>query len=175
VTEAAMRGEIDFRESLTRRVRLLAGLPESALERVYAERLRLNPGAEQLIAGLQRAGVRTVLVSGGFTYFTERLRERLGFDHAYANQLEVRDGRLTGQVAGEIVDGQAKRSHLETLRDRYCVEPGAVMAVGDGANDLPMFRAAGISIAYHAKPVVRSQASYMLNHVGLEGILNLFA
>lgn len=174
ITEAAMRGEIDFRESLTRRVALLAGLPEAALEAVYAERLQLNPGAERLLKGLQRARVRTVLVSGGFTYFTSRLQQRLGFDHAYANVLEVDNGRLTGRTVGDIVDGAAKAAHLVRLRDELGLAPAQVIAAGDGANDIPMLSTAGFGVAYRAKPVLREVASCCLDHVGLDGILNLF-
>lgn len=175
ITEAAMQGELDFRASLTRRVELLAGLEESALERVLEERLRLNPGAERLLAGLREAGVRTVLVSGGFTYFTERLKARLGFDSAYANELEVADGRLTGRVLGDIVDGQAKAAHL--LRERHALELEShqVIAVGDGANDIPMLEAAGFGVAYRAKPVLRAVADCCLDHTALDGILSLFA
>jgi len=175
ITEAAMRGELDFRESLTRRVALLEGLPEDALRRVFQERLKLNPGAEALIAGLKKAGIVTVLVSGGFTYFTERLQKQLGFDYAVANELEIRAGKLTGKVKGDIIDGEAKRHTLELVRKHHGFAPETVIAAGDGANDLPMLLAAGVGIAYHAKPVVREKASYALNHSGLDGILNLFA
>ncbi|HJV27786.1 MAG TPA: phosphoserine phosphatase SerB [Aromatoleum sp.] len=175
ITEAAMRGEIDFTESLTRRVSLLAGLPESALTEVYEHRLRLNPGAERLMQGLKRAGIHTVLVSGGFTYFTERLKERLGFDEAYANQLEVRDGHLTGRVTGPVVDGAAKAEHLRTTRERLGLRSDQVIAAGDGANDIPMLSEAGFGVAYHAKPVLREIADCRLDYVGLDGLLNLFA
>ncbi len=175
ITEAAMRGELDFRESLTRRVALLQGLPEDALRRVFKERLKLNPGAETLIAGLKKAGIVTVLVSGGFTYFTERLQKQLGFDYAVANELEIRAGKLTGKVKGNIIDGEAKRHTLELVRRHHGFAPETVIAAGDGANDLPMLLAAGIGVAYHAKPLVREQASFALNHSGLDGILNLFA
>lgn len=175
ITEAAMRGELDFRESLTRRVALLEGLPEAALARVFTERLQLNPGAETLIAGLKQAGIVTVLVSGGFTYFTERLQKQLGFDYAVANQLDVRNGKLTGKVKGDVVDGEAKRHTLQLVRKHHGFAPDTVIAAGDGANDLPMLTEAGVGIAYHAKPVVREKATYALNHSGLDGILNLFA
>jgi phosphoserine phosphatase len=175
ITEAAMRGELDFRESLTRRVALLEGLPEDALARVFNERLQLNPGAETLIAGLKQAGIVTVLVSGGFTYFTERLQKQLGFDYAVANQLDVRNGRLTGKVKGDVVDGEAKRHTLQLVRKHHGFARETVIAAGDGANDLPMLTEAGVGIAYHAKPVVREKATYALNHSGLDGILNLFA
>jgi phosphoserine phosphatase len=175
ITEAAMRGEIEFRESLTRRVSLLAGLPETALGEVYEQRLQLNPGAERLMRGLQAAGLHTVLVSGGFTYFTERLKQRLGFDEAYANELEVRDGRLTGRVTGRVLDGEVKAEHLRRTRDRLGLRPEQVIAAGDGANDMPMFDGAGFGVAYRAKPVLREVADCCLDHVGLDGLLNLFA
>lgn len=167
------RGEMDFRESLTRRVALLEGLPEDALRRVFEERLQFNPGAEALLAGLKKAGIITVLVSGGFTYFTDRLQKQLGFDYAVANELEIRAGKLTGKVRGDIVDGEAKRHTLQLVRKLHGFAPETVIAAGDGANDLPMLHEAGIGIAYHAKPVVRQQATYALNHCGLDGILNL--
>ena len=175
ITEAAMRGELDFRESLTRRVALLEGLPEGALERVFRERLQLNPGARALLAGLKQAGIVTVLVSGGFTYFTERLQKQLGFDYAVANELEIRSGRLTGKVKGDVIDGDAKRHTLQLVRKHHGFAPATVLAAGAGAHDLPMLSAAGVGIAYHAKPVVREHATYALNHSGLDGILNLFA
>ncbi|MER2555282.1 MAG: phosphoserine phosphatase SerB [Thauera sp.] len=174
ITEAAMQGEIDFRESLARRVALLAGLPERALAEVFEHRLQLNPGAERLLQGLQRAGIRTVLVSGGFTYFTERLKARLGFDYAWANELEVFDGKLTGKVIGDVVDGEAKAAHLERVRDELGLKPEQVIAAGDGANDIPMLRAAGFGVAFHAKPVLRDVAHCCLDHCGLDGILDLF-
>nr|WP_221229553.1 phosphoserine phosphatase SerB [Niveibacterium umoris] len=173
ITEAAMRGELDFAESLTRRVALLAGLDVGALERVYNERLALNPGAELLMQRLKASGVRTVLVSGGFTYFTDRLKARLGFDHAFANVLEESDGKLTGRVSGAIVDAAAKRNALTSLREQYQLDAAATIAAGDGANDLAMFGAAGLSFAFRAKPVVRAQASYALDFSGLDGILPL--
>ncbi|KON79347.1 phosphoserine phosphatase SerB [Azoarcus sp. PA01] len=175
ITEAAMRGEIDFRESLTRRVSLLAGLPETALAEVYEQRLQLNPGAERLMRGLKAAGLHTVLVSGGFTYFTERLKARLGFDEAYANELETHDGRLTGRVRGAIVDGEAKAAHLRHARERLGLKADQVIAAGDGANDIPMLTEAGFAVAYRAKPVLRNVADCRLDHVGLDGLLNLFA
>ncbi|HRQ46258.1 MAG TPA: phosphoserine phosphatase SerB [Rhodocyclaceae bacterium] len=174
ITEAAMRGDIDFGESLTRRVSVLAGLPEAALGQVYDQRMRLNPGAERLIAGLKAAGVHTVLVSGGFTYFTDRLKARLGFDHAYANELEVHEGLLTGKVIGPVVDGPAKAAHLRRIRDAMGIGPDKVIAVGDGANDAPMLRAAGLGVAFRAKPVLREVADCTIDHAGLDGILNLF-
>ncbi|MHB1053756.1 MAG: phosphoserine phosphatase SerB [Thiobacillus sp.] len=173
ITEAAMRGEIDFAESLRRRVSLLAGLDESALQRVYDERLKLSPGAETLLATVQAAGIKTLLVSGGFTFFTERLKPRLGLDYTAANTLEIADGKLTGRVLGDIVDAQGKADWLNRLRSELDLAPAQVIAMGDGANDLRMMAEAGVSIAYRAKPVVREQASHALNQVGLDGILPL--
>jgi phosphoserine phosphatase len=174
ITASAMRGEIDFRESLTRRVRLLAGLPVAALERVYAERLRLSPGAEAMVAGFRAAGARLLLVSGGFTFFTDRLRDRLGFDDVAANVLDIVGDRLSGRIVGEIVDAAAKAARLRALRERHAVDGGLAVAIGDGANDLPMLAVADVSIAYHAKPVVRAQATLALDHCGLDALLNLF-
>lgn len=173
ITEAAMRGEIDFAESLRQRVSLLAGLDESALQRVYDERLKLSPGAETLLATVQAAGIKTLLVSGGFTFFTERLKPRLGLDYTAANTLEIADGKLTGRVLGDIVDAQGKADWLNRLRSELNLAPAQVIAMGDGANDLRMMAEAGVSIAYRAKPVVREQASHALNQVGLDGILPL--
>ena len=173
ITEAAMRGEIDFAESLSRRVALLEGLDEAALQRVYDERLQLNPGAEAMLARLKAAGVRTMLVSGGFVFFTERLKARLGLDYTHANVLEIANGKLTGKVLGKVFDAQGKADCLVRTREELNLRPGQVIAMGDGANDLKMLAQAGISIAYHAKPVVREQASYALNFAGLDGLVNL--
>lgn len=173
VTEAAMRGEIDFAESLRRRVALLEGLDESALQRVYDERLKLNPGAEAMLAALKKHGIRTLLVSGGFVFFTERLKPRLGLDFAHANTLEIVGGKLTGKVLGKILDAQGKADWLVKTREELGLAPEQVIAMGDGANDLKMMAQAGISIAYHAKPVVREQAGYALNFTGLDGLVNL--
>ncbi len=175
ITEAAMCGEIDFAESLRRRVALLEGLDERALQRVYDERLQLSPGAETLLARLKEHGIRTLLVSGGFTFFTERLKAGLGLDFAHANALEIVDGRLTGRVLGKVFDAQGKADWLSKVREELELRPEQVIAMGDGANDLKMMARAGISIAYHAKPVVRGQASYALNFVGLDGLVNLLA
>jgi phosphoserine phosphatase len=174
VTAAAMRGEIDWPESLRRRVRALAGLPESTLERVYAERLRFNPGAERLIAAARRAGVRTLLVSGGFTYFTDRVRDRLGLDYAYSNVLAVESGRLAGITTGPLVDAAGKAGHVARLKSELGIAREQVLAIGDGANDLPMLAEAGTSIAFRAKAVVRARATYALDHADLDGVLNLF-
>ncbi|MDO8293061.1 MAG: phosphoserine phosphatase SerB [Gallionella sp.] len=175
ITEAAMRGEIDFAESLRRRVALLEGLDEHALQRVYDERLQLSPGAETLLTKLKEHGIRTLLVSGGFVFFTERLKARLGLDFTHANTLEVADGKLTGRVLGKIFDAQGKADWLVKIREELELGPEQVIAMGDGANDLKMMARAGISIAYHAKPVVREQAAYALNFVGLDGVVNLLA
>jgi phosphoserine phosphatase len=175
ITASAMRGEIDFGQSLVRRVALLAGLPVTALERVYNERLKLSPGAERMLAGFKAAGARTLLVSGGFTYFTDRLKARLGFDETESNTLEVADDRLTGRVVPPIADAHAKAASLARMRARCAANGGIVVAIGDGANDLPMLKAADVSIAYHAKPLVRAQATYAIDRCGLDGVLNLFA
>jgi len=173
ITESAMRGEIDFAESLRRRVALLEGLDEHALQRVYDERLKLNPGAEAMLAKMKEYGIRTMLVSGGFLFFTERLKPRLGLDYTHANSLEVVGGKLTGKVLGKVFDAQGKADWLLRIRDELKLGPEQVIAMGDGANDLKMMAQAGVSIAYHAKPVVRVQASYALNFVGLDGLVNL--
>jgi phosphoserine phosphatase len=175
VTASAMRGEIDFRESLRQRVALLAGLSSEALERVYSERLSLSPGAERMLSGFKAAGAKTLLVSGGFTFFTERLKVRLGIDHALASDLEIVGGRLTGRVVGEIVDGAAKATAFKRLREELGGERGLGIAIGDGANDLPMLRLADLSVAYHATPIVRSGTTCAIDHCGLDAVLNLFS
>jgi phosphoserine phosphatase len=175
ITEAAMRGEIkDFNESLTRRVALLEGLDASALERVYEERLRLSPGAEQMLAGVKAAGLKTLLVSGGFMFFTEKLKARLGLDFTRANTLEIVDGKLTGKVTGEIVNADVKARTLNETCEHLGIEPSRAIAMGDGSNDLKMMAAAGLSVAFRAKPVVREAATVAFNHVGLDGLLRLF-
>jgi phosphoserine phosphatase len=174
VTASAMRGEIDWPESLRQRVRALQGLEESALDRVYAERLRFNPGAERLLKAARRCGLKTLLVSGGFTYFTDRVRDRMGFDFAYSNVLVARGGRLTGEVTGPLVDANGKAAHLARIRKELGITREQVIALGDGANDLPMLAQAGISIAYHAKPVVKAAADLALDYAGLDGVLNFF-
>jgi phosphoserine phosphatase len=175
ITEASMRGEIkDFNESLTRRVALLKGLDAGALERVYDERLRLSPGAEQMLAGVKAAGLKTLLVSGGFNFFTEKLKARLGLDFTRANTLEIVDGKLTGRVTGEIVNADVKARTLRETCTQLRIEPSRAIAMGDGSNDLKMMAEAGLSVAFRAKPVVRQAASVAFNYVGLDGLLRLF-
>jgi phosphoserine phosphatase len=171
ITEAAMRGELDFQGALRRRVNLLKGLPVSALEEVYRDRLRLSPGAEGLLAGARRLGWKTLLVSGGFTFFTEKLKERLGLDFTLANHLEADDGHLTGQIVGPIVDGAAKEARLRSVCADCGVPPARAVVIGDGANDLPMIRVAGLGVAFRAKPIVRREAAAAVNHGGLETVL----
>ncbi|SAL43206.1 phosphoserine phosphatase SerB [Caballeronia telluris] len=175
ITEASMRGEIkDFNESLTRRVALLKGLDASALERVYEERLQLSPGAERMLAGARAAGLKTLLVSGGFTFFTEKLKARLGLDFTRANTLEIVDGKLTGNVTGEIVNADVKARTLSETCAQIGIDPARTIAMGDGSNDLKMMAQAGLSVAFRAKPVVREAANVAFNFVGLDGLLRLF-
>lgn len=174
ITESAMRGEIDFSESLRRRVALLSGLEESALSRVYEERLKLSPGAEIMLSRLKALRIKTLLVSGGFTYFTDRLKKRLDLDFTASNTLEILDGKLTGKVLGNIVDAQGKADWLMRIRQQLNLQKDQVIAIGDGANDLKMLAEAGTGIAYHAKPVVREKARYAINHSGLDALINLF-
>ena len=174
ITEAAMRGEIEFRESLMRRVALLKGLDAAALERVYDERLRLSPGAERMLDAVKAAGLKTLLVSGGFTFFTDRIQARLGLDYAHSNQLEIINGKLTGRVLGGIVDADEKKRMVEAICKELHATPEQAIVMGDGANDLKMLGIAGLSVAFRAKPIVRAQADVALNFVGLDGILPLF-
>ena len=175
ITEAAMRGEIkDFSESLARRMALLKGVGEDLIERVYQERLHLSPGAEILLAAAKAAGLKTMLVSGGFTHFTERLKERLGFDYAFANQFDIANQRLTGRVLGPIVDGAFKaRAVQQCCQDIGC-PPSQAIAIGDGANDLGMMAVAGLSVGYHAKPVVREKATWSVRKGGLDVVVGWF-
>lgn len=174
ITASAMRGELDFTQSLTRRVALLAGLQESALERVYTERLKLMPGAEAMLNGFHGAGAKTLLISGGFTFFTEKLQAKLGLSRAIANVLEVENGLLTGRVTGGIVDSERKKAELILYREELGLRPDQVVAMGDGANDLPMLKEAGFGVACHAKAIVQREAPYSINQVGLDGVLNYF-
>lgn len=173
ITESAMRGEIDFQTSLRKRVGLLAGLDCHVLNTVYQERLQLNPGAERLISGLKQAGIKIALVSGGFTFFTERLQQRLGFDYAMANRLDIENDKLTGQVLGDIVDGTVKAGFLEQTCEAMHIGPTCAIAMGDGANDLLMMNSAGLGVAYHAKPAVQDKADIVFNHSGLDAVLHL--
>ena len=180
ITDAAMRGEItDYKDSLRRRVALLKGVPESALAEVYTQRLQLNPGVERFVAALQAAGLKTLLVSGGFTYFSERIRRRLGLDFARANLLEVVDGALTGALVarpwGDICDGIEKRRVVLEVCDLMGIAPDQAIAVGDGANDLPMMSVAGLSICYHGKPAVREQAMISIEAGGMDRALDLLS
>lgn len=174
ITERAMRGEIDFSESLKRRVSLLKGLDESALQKVYDTRLQLSPGAETMLYKMKSKGIKSLLVSGGFTFFTERLKSRLNLDFTASNTLEVVSGKLTGRILGPIVDAKAKADWLNKIRTDLNLGKHQVIAMGDGANDLKMMAEAGVSIAYRAKPIVQQQATYALNYAGLDGVLNLF-
>lgn len=175
ITEAAMRGELDFSESLLRRVALLEGLDAGALQRVYDERLRISPGGEAMLAAVQAAGIKTLLVSGGFTFFTERLGARLGLDYTHANVLEIVDGKLTGRVVGGIVDADEKKRTVERVCAELGIAPAQAVVMGDGANDLRMMGIAGLSVAFRAKPVVRAQADVALNFSGLDGLLTILA
>jgi phosphoserine phosphatase len=172
LTAAAMNGELDFETSFRRRLALLRGLDESTLAAVAA-RLPITEGAERLIANLKRLGYRIAILSGGFTYFAERLRARLGVDYVHAHELVIEDGRLTGEIAGEVIDGETKARLLRDIARREGLELEQVIAVGDGANDLPMLRIAGLGIAFHAKPAVKSQARHAIATLGLDGILYL--
>ncbi|MEJ2803483.1 phosphoserine phosphatase [Comamonas sp. BIGb0124] len=178
ITEATMRGEItSFRDSLRQRVALLKGVPVGALQEVYDQRLQLSPGAETLVRACQEAGLKTLLVSGGFTFFSEKLRHRLGLDFVRANQLEQDNGVLTGQVVrqdwGDVCDGDIKRRTLLGIASLIGISPAQTIAVGDGSNDIPMMEAAGLSVAYHAKPRVRAVAKVAINQGGLDRLLEI--
>jgi phosphoserine phosphatase len=182
ITEAAMRGEIaDYKESLRRRVRLLRGVTVADLERVYVERLQLNPGAGKLVAACKAAGLKTLLVSGGFTFFTDRVRDKLGIDFTRSNVLEIESGpncgQLTGRMVdqdwGDICDGAEKRKMFLETCAKLAISPKQAIAMGDGANDLPMMGEAGLSVAYHAKPKVREQAMVQINEGGLDRLLDV--
>ncbi|WP_332738654.1 phosphoserine phosphatase SerB [Hydrogenophaga sp.] len=182
ITEAAMRGEIaDYKDSLRQRVALLRGVTIADMEQVYTERLRINPGAAELITACKAAGLKVLLVSGGFTFFSERVRQQLGIDFTRANVLEVESGpncgQLTGRMVdqpwGDICDGAEKRRTLLEVASLLGIEPAQCIAMGDGANDLPMMSVAGLSVAYHAKPAVRAQAMVAINEGGLDRLLSV--
>jgi phosphoserine phosphatase len=174
ITLQTMRGEISFEESLTRRTSLLQGLHRDALQKVYNERVRLNPGAERMLQQAKISGLKTMVISGGFTFFTDRIKTKLGFDFAAANVLEIEDNKLTGKVIGKIIGRQGKAEVLKQVCDRLGLKHEQIIVIGDGANDLDMMAVAGVSIAYHAKPIVKDKATYSINYVGLDGVINLF-
>ncbi len=178
ITEATMRGEIaDFKTSLRQRVALLKGVTLASMEAVYAQRLQLNPGAAELVAACKKAGMKVLLVSGGFTFFADRVCERLDIDYMRSNVLEIEDGVLTGRMIdqpwGDICDGAEKRKTLIEICAQLGISPQQAIAVGDGANDLPMMGEAGLSVAYHAKPKVREQAMVAINSGGLDRLLEV--
>ena len=180
ITEAAMRGEItDYKDSLRQRVALLKGVSVASMDEVYHQRLKLNPGAAELVQACRAAGMATLLVSGGFTFFTDRIRDELGIDYTRSNVLGVEEGLLTGllvnQSWGDICDGDEKRKMLLETCTLLGISPSQAIAVGDGANDLPMMGIAGLSVAYHAKPKVREQAMVAINTGGLNRLLELMA
>lgn len=176
ITEQSMNGAVDFSASLRHRVALLKGLDASALERVFAERVALNPGVEKFIATLKSLGIKTMLISGGFTFFADRLKQRLGLDFAFANELEIADGKLTGALLGPLLDPLAKATKVLDISAKLCIDPRQhVIAIGDGANDRAMFDAVGTSIGYRPKAVLRPHARYCLDFAGLDGVANLFS
>ena len=175
ITQRTMRGEIIFEESLRQRTALLQGLDEDALQQVYDTRVRLSPGAERMLQQMKKAGIKTMVISGGFTFFTERIKARLGLDYAAANTLDISDGKLTGKVLGKIIGAEGKAEALKKVSQELGLKREQIIAIGDGANDLKMMGEAGVSIAYHAKPIVQENATYSINHVGLDGVVNLFA
>jgi phosphoserine phosphatase len=172
ITEAAMRGELDFKQSFARRMALLKGLDESVLAGIAAE-LRLNEGAEKLISSLKKLGYKTAILSGGFNYFGRYLQNKLGIDYVYANELDIVDGKVTGEVKGIVVDGQRKAELLAMLAKQEGIALDQVIAVGDGANDLPMLSVAGLGVAFRAKPLVKASAEHAISNLGLDAILYL--
>jgi phosphoserine phosphatase len=174
ITLSTMRGEIGFAESLKQRTALLEGLHQDALQKVYDERVQLNPGAEKMLKCVKKAGLKTMVISGGFTFFTDRIKTKLGLNYSVANTIEISNNRITGKVTGKIIDAGGKAEVLRHVCDELGIKREQIIAIGDGANDLKMMAEAGISIAYHAKPIVQEKATYCINHVGLDGVVNLF-
>lgn len=174
LTERAMRGEIDFASSFRQRIALLRGMPVTAMAEIYEQRLQYSPGALTLLKGLRAAGLKTMLITSGFEYFAERLKTSLGLDQAIYNQVGIQRGRLTGEIEGALIDADGKAKALDEARAASGLHRNQVIAIGDGANDLAMLARAGVSIAYHGKPLVRERATHALNFVGLDGVLNLF-
>lgn len=174
ITLQTMRGEISFEESLTRRTALLQGLHQDVLQSVYDERVKLSPGAERMLQQANKHGIKTMVISGGFTFFTDRIQEKLRLDFSSANVLEIENEKLTGKVVGKILGREGKAEKLRTIQQQLGIHSAQTIAVGDGANDLDMMHEAGVSIAYHAKPIVKQQATYAIDYVGLDGIISLF-
>ncbi|MFZ1852434.1 MAG: phosphoserine phosphatase SerB [Nitrosomonas sp.] len=175
ITLQTMRGEISFEESLTRRTALLEGVHQDKLQKVFDERVKLSPGAERLLQQAKQHGLRTMVISGGFTFFTDRIKTKLNLDFAAANTLDIRNERLTGKVVGKILGREGKAEILKQMRAQLNINREQVIAIGDGANDLDMMSEAGVSIAYHAKPIVKQHATYAISYVGLDGVVNLFS
>ncbi|MBX9916773.1 MAG: phosphoserine phosphatase SerB [Nitrosomonas sp.] len=175
ITVQTMRGEISFEESLTRRTALLRGVHQDDLQKVYDERVKLSPGAERMLQLAKQSGIKTMVISGGFTFFTERIKTKLQLDFAAANVLEIDNDRLTGKVVGEIIGREGKAQVLKQVCAELGIQREQVIAIGDGANDLAMLAEAGVGIAYRAKPIVKQQATYSIDYVGLDGVTNLFA
>jgi phosphoserine phosphatase len=175
ITLQTMRGEISFEESLTRRTALLEGVHQDKLQKVFDERVKLSPGAERLLQQAKQHGLSTMVISGGFTFFTDRIKTKLNLDFAAANTLDIRNERLTGKVVGKILGREGKAEILKQMRAQLNINREQVIAIGDGANDLDMMSEAGVSIAYHAKPIVKQHATYAISYVGLDGVVNLFS
>ncbi|MBX3616034.1 phosphoserine phosphatase SerB [Nitrosomonas sp.] len=174
ITQQTMQGKMNFEESLVRRTALLQGLHQDALQRVYDERVKLSPGAEIMLQKAKRAGLKTMVISGGFTFFTERIKAKLGLDFSAANVLDIQDNKLTGKVQGEIIGRQGKAQVLRQVCEALALKREQVITIGDGANDMDMMSESGVSIAYRAKPIVQQHATYSINYVGLDGVTNLF-
>lgn len=175
ITLQTMRGEISFEESLTRRTALLQGVHQNMLQKVYDERVKLSPGAEKMLQQAKKHGLKTMVISGGFTFFTDRVKDKLNLDFSAANVLEVENEKLTGKVVGKILGREGKAEKLKQVQEQLGIKREQVITIGDGANDLDMMSESGVSIAYHAKPIVKQKATYAINYVGLDGVINLFA